>query len=787
MNRIIPFLVTIMGLCASLRAQDTVQIAIVSEANDDDRTLLGFIESVKSEINALTQFEYTIKFDELYASYDLGELRNIINISFEADDIDIVVAVGSLASTFLAQRTTYEKPAIASIIVDQEMQRIPKTDSATSGVLNFTYVQSPFSIEKDLEILYSISPFTKLGIIGSRDFDTYLPFLDTLTEDITAQLGASTINLPVKDDMESFIEEIPADVDAIYVLPLFDDLDDQGIKAMFSAINERGLPSAALMGDTYANFGALIGHQSSSNLQKMPRRVAIDVSKILRGSAASDLTVEIPSYSDHVVVNMETARTIGVFPNWDLMNQSILLNFNEVGTDTVYNLENIIVEVLQHNLGFLAQQRDPAIAEKEVAIAKSALLPQVDASSSLAQIDPTRATGSFGTQGETNWAAGASLSQLIVAEPAIANIAIQKILQKSSEKELEQAYLDIILDAAQSYLNVLQAESFLKIALQNEELNRENFDISRAKENVGYSGASDLNRWRTELALASIDVNDANAQLQQARLFLNQLLNHPQDQFLKLEEVTLQDQVVLVTDPRILEQIQNPGDLRLFADFLVDEALRNSPEISQINYGIAAQERLKLSQKRSFYIPSIALNGQWDYTLRKWNVTETPGVPIPETKPSWSLGLGLQYSILQGQKRRHQLDQTKLSLVQLDNQLGDVRNQIELRVRSDLERAGASFSRVTLFREAANAAQANFEIVQDAYSQGSVNITALIDAQNAALQTELSAQNAVYQFIVDFLTLERSSGKFYFLAPESERTAFFERLDQYIAQQKIDR
>ena len=52
----------------------------------------------------------------------------------------------------------------------------------------------------------------------------------------------------------------------------------------------------------------------------------------------------------------------------------------------------------------------------------------------------------------------------------------------------------------------------------------------------------------------------------------------------------------------------------------------------------------------------------------------------------------------------------------------------------------------------------------------------LIDAQNAALQTELSAENAAYQFVVDFLLVERAIGTFYFLESPSERTAFFDRL-----------
>ena len=772
-------------VCSHLWSQDTVQVTIISEADESDQTLLSFIDGVISEIVSLTKFQYHVEFQKKTSQYDLRKLQSDIRDTYQDPNVDVVIAVGSLSSAFLAQRNSYAKPTISSIIVDQDLQRIARTDSGTSGVKNFTYVQSPFSIAKDIDLLYELSAFDKLAVIGSREFDAYLPFLDTLLEGIANDLNATHVNLPVDENILDRIRELPDDIDACYVLPLFDDLDDTEIEEMFQVINNKGLPSAALLGDQYAAMGALAGYQTSPNLRKMPRRVAINVLKILEGDAAENLAVEIPTYIDHPVINMEAARTTGIFPNWELMNKSILINFNEIGGDTLHNLQTIIVEVLQHNLGFLSRQKDPKIAEKDVDLAKAELRPRLSAGSSLAVIDPTRAANSFGTQGRTNLSAGGSLSQLILAEPAVANVAIQKLLQKASEKQLEQAYLDIILQAANAYLGILQAESNLSVALQNETLNRENFDIARAKESVGYAGASDLNRWRTELALASIDVNNANAGLQQARIFLNQLLNFPQGEFLGLEKTTLEDQVVLVTDPRVLSLIQNQGDLQIFADFLVDEGLRNAPEIAQFDFGIAAQERLRLSQKRAFYLPSIALSGQWDYTLQRWNVKETPGIPIPEAKPSWSLAIGLDYPIFEGARRRHQLEQTDLSIMQLKDQSGDIKNQIELNVRSNLQVAGASYSRLQLFTEAADAANENFRIIQDAYAQGSVNITTLIDAQNAALQTELSAQNAVFQFIIDFLTLERSTGKFYFLAPASEKTAFFERLEQYIAAQKL--
>ena len=65
---------------------------------------------------------------------------------------------------------------------------------------------------------------------------------------------------------------------------------------------------------------------------------------------------------------------------------------------------------------------------------------------------------------------------------------------------------------------------------------------------------------------------------------------------------------------------------------------------------------------------------------------------------------------------------------------------------------------------------------------GQANITTLIDAQNNALGTELSALNAIYTFILDFLVLERSIGYFNFLASPAERDAFFQQAQQYFNQ-----
>lgn len=769
------------ALALNLNCQTPVHIQIITESAHEKEVMNQFGDHIKNEVLALLQSEYEVSFQTVFGAYQPEQISQSLDAAFEDANTDIVIAIGSLVSGLMLHRDNYPKPTIASIIIDTELQKAPITPAGTSGVDNFTYIQTPFDIKRDIEALYRIQSFKKLGVIGAEFLQGFQPFIEDLFNNISTDLGASFEFIDIAEISDYSKPILPPEVDAIYLLPLFDQINNTELKTLFNGINELGLPSAALMGEEMVESGALIGYEAESNIQRIPRRIAINVSKIVAGINPSELPVGMPIYNKNLLINMAAARKSGVYPTWEMMSDALLVNYNQVETDRVLTLKGAIAEALQQNLSIKAAEKTPLIGQTNVDLAKAQLLPQVDASTSLALIDKKTTESSFGTRGRLTWIASGSLSQLLYSEPAMANVTIQNLLQKSNEYELLEAQLNAVQDVAISYLNVLQAESFVRIQHENVVVTKENYDISKAKEAVGYSGASDLNRWQSELALKNIDLNDAQAQYRQSKFQLNQLLNRPINEAFKTENIDLGEQTLLATDNRITSVIDNYGNLEAFSDFLVLEGMKNWPELKQFDYGIAAQERLKLSQKRAFYLPSVALSGQVDYIIDRVKPIEVPGSAPPGNDPTWNLGVGLQYPIFQGRQRKFDLEQTKLNVLQLQDQRANTRNLLELQIRSALETAGASFSRVELSKEAAEAAGKNFDIIQDSYSQGLVNITTLIDAQNSALQTELSAVNAIYTFIADFINVERATGSYYFLATDQERDGFFQRLVDYLA------
>ena len=100
--------------------------------------------------------------------------------------------------------------------------------------------------------------------------------------------------------------------------------------------------------------------------------------------------------------------------------------------------------------------------------------------------------------------------------------------------------------------------------------------------------------------------------------------------------------------------------------------------------------------------------------------------------------------------------------------------------------AGASAPTIRLSREAAEAARKNLDLVIDQYSRGAVDIIKLLNSQNAALTANLNAANAVYNFIIDIIDIQRAVGQFDYFVYSEERAQWYQRLEAYFAKAGID-
>ena len=91
----------------------------------------------------------------------------------------------------------------------------------------------------------------------------------------------------------------------------------------------------------------------------------------------------------------------------------------------------------------------------------------------------------------------------------------------------------------------------------------------------------------------------------------------------------------------------------------------------------------------------------------------------------------------------------------------------------------SSWPAIDLSREAQAAADENLANVTDAYARGAVSVTDLIDAQETALLAGLSATDAKYGFVTDFVQVLRSMGEFEILLDPASREAWYARVETW--------
>jgi outer membrane protein TolC/ABC-type uncharacterized transport system substrate-binding protein len=777
---------------SNLNAQEGSSDIKISIICDYESARLFFAPMIMNETQRLAGTRYNIEFPEdkvVSGDYDFNKLKELVRDMMTDDEVDVVIGVGGLVSEILSKSGPFKKPVIANGVFHPGLQEIPITDLGTSGVNNFGYTIVSLSMERDLESFYSIYPFKNLGFLLYDEYTKNIPGIDDYFFNFIQKYDAQAQILPIGKDYRQTIENLPVGIDAIYVGLLYDYTPDE-IQEIIDLLNAKDLPTFTMIGRPFVELGILAGAAPGSNLANLSRRVALDIEKILDGQNPADFSVTV-KYNDELVINMQTAREIDFFPSFTTLSQAEILFEDEFEHARRISFPGMIAELLENNLNLKVASQEVMAGMNEIDKARSGLLPQVDISANNIIIDKTRAENSFGMNAQKSTLGSGQFSQLLFSEPAVANLRIQKILQERRNHEFTQHEYDMILKAGVAYINVLKAQTYERILKENLNLTRKHLDIARLRQEVGFSGISDVYRWESEIARISIDVVKARAQKWAALIALNEILNRPLDEKFEVQDLARDD--AFITGEHLEALISNARTWTNFKNFMVAESLDRSPELKQLDQYIEVQERYIKMNRRSRYMPTIGLQAQGDYYISRRGAGTEPMDPIslPGMDPisfgsgpkdyQWNIGIGASLPLFEGGYKNAEIQQSEIDLLILADKRKDLVNKITQRTITEFEYLGSSSPAMDMASQAADAATKSLEISQESYSKGQISIVYLIDVQRAAAQSDLLEANSVYDYLIDYLKLSRATGIYLFLLSGDDLTDLMTRLLQYMA------
>ncbi len=757
-----------------------VAIAIVDDG-PEARALLP-TPVLLDELEALIGDEFSIRIvagESRHGDWTRSGASAALDRQFADPEIDLVVTTGLLGSAAAAERPQLEKPVIGLLVADIELQNFPH-DDGRSGKRNFVYLYDYSGLSGELESLLGLADFKHVALIADPQWLAALPELDALLPVLSATLGAQLTIVAAETDPAATVAAIPPSVDAVYVSPLLRySLDD--VARLSQGLIARKLPSYSSMGGSEVELG-LMSTAAGSTVDDVviARRVAILVQRILLGRDAAALRVGFESHG-RLLLNMQTARAIEFSPRWETLQDASLLNRMAPDAAPAVTLIKAMEMALEANLDLRVADYETKISRDDVRLARSALLPQLGVSATTVQVSEDLAeTGLFVERRTDVSLVG---SQVLYSEDARAGHRIANLLAAFSDETYKAATLDTLAAAAASYLTVLRAEALEAVTRSNVEVTRTNLDLARVRARTGYSGRAEVLRWESEIARDRQELAAAEAAREQAATELNRVLSRGQGGALATTEQGLDQTIDFLESAGFQKYVSNPGNWSIFQDFYAEAALENAPEIAGFETLVRAQDRQVRADRRRFYVPEVSLQVLANHNINGSGIGSTAFESALDDD-TWSVGVQFTLPLFSGGALRSELNRSRHRLRQLELEREVVRENVEARIRSALQRFGGSYPALDLSRQAADAASRNLELVTDQYSRGAVSVTDLIDAQEAALQARLSAADARYAFLIDFVAVQRAAGDFQLLLRPGRTADWMNQVEHFFNQRQ---
>lgn len=766
--------ILLVFLVPTAQAAKVVTIGIVTDGPIEH--ISWSPELFKKELLVLTQADFDVRFPsakQLDGAWSADRIATALK-QLQADpEVDMVLALGYVSSAVAALSGPLRKPTFAPFVMDADLQGLPRKNNA-SGVRNLNYLSGEADFIRDLKVFQSVADFKKVAVLVDEANYAAQPGLIRRAREVTAAGGVELLFIEQRTRNEDLAARLPPDVDAVVVTDLAR-LDPAAMDRLIAALIEKKLPSYSLLDSRLVEQGLLMAEAPATDWSRLARRNALNMAAVIRGEPAERQPVRFTS-KRRLTINMATARALSIFPRFDILHEALLFHAEPELQGRPLSLAAVAVEAVAANLELRAAAIGLEAGQTAVDEARAKLLPQLDASIANTRLNDDSTAVISGAAAEQSTTAAITLSQLLYSDQVRANVTIQHYLQDNRQALKRQLELDIILEATTAYLNVLKAQTFVHVRREDMNLSRTHLELARDRQQIGVANPAEAYRWESELATSRQKLLDAQAQLQQAREAVNRLLHRPLKEAFIAEPATLEDPSLIVSRKELFEYVINDRAFELMGEFIVNEGVAASPELTGLEALLAVTKRELESRRRAYWSPTVTLQGKMTNVLDE---TRAAGLAA-ENDTDWSVNLNVSLPLFEGGARRARLSGSRLALNQQLSQRDAVRERIEQRIRATLHRIRASHPSIQLSKDAASAANKNLDLVTDAYSRGAVSILDLLDAQNAALVAEESATNAVFDFLIDLMNLERSLGGFDFFLDAQGLDRWLERLQRYI-------
>jgi outer membrane protein TolC len=332
-----------------------------------------------------------------------------------------------------------------------------------------------------------------------------------------------------------------------------------------------------------------------------------------------------------------------------------------------------------------------------------------------------------------------NLNQTLFKLSAFAGIKAASLVKKISAESYRNVNAEVVTSIRKAYFDALIAVEKLKLVDES---------ISRWEQS-----RRDTNALFRQGVVADLDTLKAYLSVENLRPDLIRARSNVSISATNLKSVMGIDQNTEVTllDALLFHEMSSPSDV--FAAYT--EAVEQRPDVRSLSLQLDAEDE-KVMAARSEGLPSLGAFGQIE-AQTQFN----DGKPLDKSRwpVSSSVGLQLSMPIFSGFGTSAKIEQAKISRLQTRTRLEDLKARVRADVEIRLSNLAEARKRIEVQSKTISVAERSYRITRLRLREGIGSLLELTDAELQLNTAKTNYLQAVYDYLVASVELEKSLGR----------------------------
>lgn len=331
---------------------------------------------------------------------------------------------------------------------------------------------------------------------------------------------------------------------------------------------------------------------------------------------------------------------------------------------------------------------------------------------------------------------GITVGQTLIAPEAWFGYGAASAATDSAELAARKAEQDVVVRVAESYFNVLRANSGLAAAKATEAAVKRQLEQTQQRFKVGLIAITDVHEAQAQYDSATVDLITAETQLDISYEALAVLTGERYDRINPLKE-----------------QIPLAGPVPADRAHWEQKALGQNLDVLIAQKDQTSAQRNHKS-KISGHLPTVSLQGNYTVSENE-GPTNLTGAEVKETYVGVNVSMPLFAggATWAGQKQAYYQRQAA------EKGLEAAQRGTSLTVRNLYRTLQADVARVKARKQAMTSAQSAMEATQTGYEVGTRNIVEVLSAQRAVFGAQFNYADARYDYVINVLKFRQSAGE----------------------------